>query len=837
MSQEAHRISSWFETHRFDMSGNGNWFLGGEPNTICVDSAENASIKVLIARLSAYHDVARGITHSFLYQLAASVKNSFVDLAFYPGEKDEKLMVEHNIPIWTGTTSKLPPMEFDLVAISNSVLQELVNLPAALHFSGIPLSRQDREKSGAPLVILGGSNSYNLSIIHGNSGDSLVDGVLIGDGEKTFPLIIEIVRECRGLARAEVLKQLREIVPGFYDPACYEQHFSNGGELTGIEASMDAPFPVKASRAACLGPSVEFSGGPILYDEDSAGASHLIVTAGCPSFCSFCKESWEQKPYRERPLEDLVENAAELKARMGLSEVALMSFNATTYTNIFQVVEKLDSFFDRVSIKSQRFDTVVIAPGLLDLQFESGKRSYTCAMEGISERLRILLQKNLSEKTILQGFSELIRRSMRQLKVFLILTGYEDESDLEDFTDFLHNLKRLLKEKSCTAAIMFSFACLFRPPHTPMQFAGPRMSLGKMNAMLERLVALIKNFGYDARISAGPTDAIFSEYLAYADRRHSPILIEASIEKGFRYRGDIHHSLCRFWQKALEKYSLKPLCDQEKTLETNFPWDDISTGISKQFLFENYSLLLSGQQKNSCISEPWGTGICSGCGACSTPSQVEVLNAVGPGINKVFKLPVRGKMNQCFIWFQVPEKWSFCGKKFLMAALARKLMLENPKLVRSFMRVVRIVPEFFAHGNAIAEVEFREPVDQLNVSPNDDIRDVRIVKMLKQKQLSEKDFWPIQIEYSCMDAISDISRKMDAILSKYRLKNHKQRKSEFLNWEISKGQAKKTGIENISLNENSGQIRLQLCRMPEIFLLNLLTEKSSLRVVNIADFS
>ena len=101
---------------------------------------------------------------------------------------------------------------------------------------------------------------------------------------------------------------------------------------------------------------------------------------------------------------------------------------------------ELGSHFDRVAIKSQRFDAVVNAPELLDLQFDAGKRTYTCAMEGISDRLRMFLQKNLDEPTILRGIDLLMQRNMRQLKVFLILTGYEEKADFDEFRAFLDKI-------------------------------------------------------------------------------------------------------------------------------------------------------------------------------------------------------------------------------------------------------------------------------------------------------------------------------------------------------------------------------------------------------------
>jgi radical SAM superfamily enzyme YgiQ (UPF0313 family) len=805
----------WFEQHRHLLTGNGNWLQGGEPNCMPPDQAENAALKVLIARLSSYHDVARGITSAFLFQLAAAVDGCYVDMAFFPGDQDEKMLQKHQVPLWLGTSSKLSPVAFDIIAITNSVLQELVNLPAALHYSGIPLTAEGRAAENSPLLIVGGSNSYNLSILFGESGNGLVDGVLVGDGEMAFAEIIELVKKMGKMPRSLVLKALREQVPGFYAPQSYRQHFDEQGNLLRIQALDGAPMPVKARKDSFAGPV--FTGGPILYDEEAAGASHLLMTAGCPSFCSFCKESWEQKPYREKELPKLLAAAKQLKASMGLSELALMSFNATTYTGIFSLVQQLNRLFDRVSIKSQRFDTIVNAPELLELQFDAGKRTYTCAMEGVSERIRTLLQKNLREEQILQGLEQLIRLNMRQLKVFLIVTGYENDADLSDFQHFLDRVKALGNNGKVN--ITFSFACLFRPPHTPLQFAEPRGSLEDLERLTGRLVDLVKKNGFDARISAGAADAFFSEFIAYADRRYTPILVEASIGRGFRYRGEVHAALYRFFVEEAARLSLPMPHLQSRDDFTPLPWDDIDTGVNRRFLFENFRQLQAGSENQACIRAPWGTGTCQGCGACPDAAEIARVTGSGPVTGAPFQLSSAARPVKSLIEFIVPRKWGRCGPAFIKAALARRLMLDNSGLIESFKRVSGLLPEFYACGHAIAEVEFFSAPEAIiagNVNPEEDI----LVLGRAKKMAWPDGFWPVELESHAGMASADFSRRIDALLSKYRLKHLKQRRSGELHWEINRGQARKCGIGKISLDEEKGYFKLVLVKMPELHLLN-----------------
>lgn len=829
-------MKEWFAANRHLMSANGVWFAGGEPGTTPAGQFLSSQVRVLIVRLSEYSEVAAGITHTYLYQMAAAIPGCFVDMAFLPPERDEKLMLAGKIPLLTGTNTKMPAAAFDIIAISNSVVQELLNLPAMLHFSGIPLSCAARSKAASPLLILGGSNSCVHSILHGptrqGADPGLVDAVLMGDGEKSLAAIIETVKNSAYQNRSELLKKLRDTVAGFYDPSAYTQNYAADGSLCSVTAAEGAPMPVKSNKAACRPGSETFTGGPLLYD--GAGSSHVVVSAGCPSFCSFCKESWEQKPYRENSATTVIDSARALKANLGLREISLMTFNANTCSDIFLLVEKLGGMFDRVAIKSQRFDAVVNSPELLDLQFEAGKRTYTCAMEGISERLRTLLQKNLDEKTILSGIELLLQRNVRQMKVFLIVTGYEHQNDMDEFRAFLDRLRGRCEAASGRPRLTFSFATLFRAPQTPMQFAPPRENEDALAGLLKKLAAIVTTAGFEARISSGPEDAIVSEYIAFADRRHTPVLVEASVDAGLRYRGEISRRVLDFWRSGLKKLDLKPLCERPRDLQTVFPWDDVDTGVSRQFLWHVWQNLQAGKEIRACIAQPWGNAGCSGCGACSSSDEIAFLTRMGPPADPTSKLrlPAKTVKRQHWLLFSIPEKWAFCSREFIKAAMARRLLLDHPELIDGFIRVELLEPDFFSWGQALASVSFGEDVSfklKTGVTTDDDIAFIRFV--VSGKKAVETAF-PVLLEASgagCPPE-SSLARDIDAILTKHSLKNQKQRHNGWLNWQIAAGQARKAGIEKISLNETNGDLRLNLIRWPELFMLNRLAFGRSFKV-------
>ncbi len=832
---DSERIRKWFCENRHRLTQKGVWFQGEEPGTMPASAFAESRLRVLLVRLSSYATVASGITTSFLYQLASSVEGCFVDMAFMPPPADEKLMRQGDIPLITGTTSKRPAKDFDVIAFSNSVLQELINLPAMLAHSDIALSFHRRRLAGDPLIILGGSNSCTHSALHGignaaGEDEGLVDGVLMGDGEQVLPLTLQVIRDNLQSGSDAVLKKMAETVPGLYLPQNYEQRFDSQGQLSVVVAQNQTCMPVKANKTSCMPDSPTFCEGPLLYNDSMS--SHVLLTAGCPSFCSFCKESWEQKPYRETSLEKAFAAAMKLKAGLGLSEIALMTFNANTYSDIFFLVDRLKVVFARVAIKSQRFDAVVHSPQLLDMQFDAGKRTYTCAMEGVSERMRTLLQKNLSERMILQGISSLIARDMRQMKVFIIITGYENADDFAEFRAFLDKIKQAGSGKKSSPRMVFSFAVLFRAPHTPMQFAPVRKSANTLRKLSDTYVEAVREAGYEARVSAGPEDALVSELIAYADRRLTSILVKASVEKGFRYHGEIERSLLDFFEQSMKQQGLQSLSRQVIAAETTLPWDDVDTGVSKEFLFKVWDSLEKQQQIAACIAPPWGSGECQGCRACASPEEIARVNRLGPDPAQAFARSRPSRNSIVKVIFRIPEKWAFCERDFIKAALARRLMLDNADLVEPFVRVVSLQPEFFSYGLALAELEFTVVPKPVSLN-HDNPEDISIMKLLSSQTVAKNAPFPVVLQAHCRRSPEMVAREIDNILVKQKLKNLKQRHNGWLNWQINAGQAKKAGIEKASLNENEGILRLTLIRWPELHLLNSMLSGSAPEIISL----
>ena len=288
------------------------------------------------------------------------------------------------------------------------------------------------------------------------------------------------------MTKAEILNACHGKVDGFYEPDKYEHQYKvvvQKPETAGKTSSQHevclldivpkephVPFPVKSAIVYDLDQARTMESGPVWYEEESLGTGSVQISNGCPCFCAFCAESWERKPYRERSLSKLLEALRSAKAHQGLDTINFLSFNFNTHAELYPMILSFYEEMANVSLKSQRFDLLSADRFLAEVQQIIGKTTVSCGMEGISERMRRCLHKNLTEEQIYKACEFLFERGIRELKIFLIGTGLEQAEDFGEFGRFVKRLADLKSMSDSKVRIIFSLTPLYYPPHTPLQY-------------------------------------------------------------------------------------------------------------------------------------------------------------------------------------------------------------------------------------------------------------------------------------------------------------------------------------------------------------------------------
>jgi radical SAM superfamily enzyme YgiQ (UPF0313 family) len=664
--------SLWYHQHYHELSGSGLWLRGGELNALSADEYDKRPFRVLISRLSTAFDTAESITHRVLYQIARSAHDVFPDVAFLPPPGDGEIMKRDNVPWLLGTNTKKGPQDFDLVALSNSIVQELVNIIPVLKASGIPIDKNERlADASLPLIILGGANALSTSLLwHDNPP---VDGIFVGESPEMIRRLFELCAggKSAGLPKQRILDSLRT-VPGFFEPDELRPVTKHRNDLPAT-AELPPDFP-----AGVL--------------DNQPGRGVLQISEGCPCFCSFCSESWGRKPYREAGLQQLITRAREMKKSMGLDRIDLYSFNFNMHSQLYPLLWELTGMFKTVGLKSQRFDYLAHDPGMLDIEHVAGKSSVTCGLEGISPRLRRYLQKALDEADLRKSLALMFEAPLRELKMFLLATGREQDEDFDEFRSLLDFIASLREKSGRSPRIIFSVTPLVRFPWTPLEFDDAPTG-EQLKPIISRIHAVANSRGFEVRLAMDPAEYELSQMLARArDPRIMQALIAATAQSGFVYYREIPAGFVQAFKQALEerKITWQELLKGHSPDDTSIPWAAINPGVSRDFLERRYRDALNALDNGYCLGMPGSAGTCAGCGACEPGEVRERIVAprdrspYSPRQLKERIAGLRGHETDVRLVFDVAENARGLPRRAAGAALAAALMRTEPALVEAY---------------------------------------------------------------------------------------------------------------------------------------------------------
>ncbi|MCX6348868.1 MAG: radical SAM protein [Candidatus Aureabacteria bacterium] len=647
-------------------------FLPRNNPTFRNPSFEKADGKILIVRLSPFRDVEASLPHHFLFQEARrAFPKGYVDLSFFPPAGDRERFDRDGIPYLFGLQSLRSASAFEIVLISKSCLLELINLPLLLLRSDLPLWSRERNDRH-PLILLGGSNASATRTIVVEGGESFCDGIFFGEGEEQTGALLKSLKESRGKDRRRRLQEAAARVPGFW---------AAGG------------FPEKPLGKAIV--SSPESAHPILdypvINGEEADTARLPISRGCPSFCSFCFEGYDRRPYREIPGDQVLAAARALKRASGARTLEAMSFTFNAHRDIFDLLLGLNAVFSQVGFKSQRPDLLCGRPGLIEAEVLAGKRSFTLGIEGVSERLRAFLRKSLSLAAIEKVLRELWKQPIREIKLFYLLTGHEREEDLKEFREFLADLAETRRRLNPGTRVIFSFGYLVRMPGTPLRHDRLFLEPGEWKGIVGEVFAACAAFGWEARLAMEWEEYCVSQVLALGDGRLSEVLVEFS-RRGWCYDGVVSKG---YWP-ALRRW-----------LETKRMWNGVFLGekgpdyfppsflpfsrLAGGFLYREYLRSRSGTDGGNCLGGE-KPGNCVDCGACDGDNRARITaprDYASPGsgyfVRLVSLMKEKARIKPLFFRAHLGREFAGLAPAAVSAGLLRAIFSSRPDLAETIL--------------------------------------------------------------------------------------------------------------------------------------------------------
>jgi len=630
----------------------------------------DADFRALIVRLSPFRDVDRSMPHLFLFQaVRRALPGAYIDVAFFPPQHDRERLLAADVPLLVGTQSWRDVEDFDVVLVSNAYALELINLPYLLHNAGVPLLAGARDATYPP-VILGGSNALAAQAIVTPTGDCVADALFFGEGEREVGTLVRALRDGVTFPKRERLLRAAEQVTGLW--------VANG------------PSDQQVSKAVCADPQVSdlLTAYPLL-DSAEAGTAKLQVNFGCPAFCAFCFEGYDRKPYREVALDDVLAAARRIKQRQGPVEIDLYSFNFNTHADILALLLELNRLFDRVSFKSQRVDVLATLPELLEAEVVADKRSFTLGIEGISHRMRAFLHKSLADAEIDGVLARLMRRKIREIKLFYILTGHETRADLDEFRRFVSGLKALRRRTHRGVRVIFSFGLLVRMPFTPLRYDRLFLDATEWRQVVGPVKSACETNGFEFRMAVPWDEYAASQVLALGGYwLHEPVLELAT--QGHCYDVNLtpgYWDALRAWMAAHDHWNAAFL--GEKPPEYPFALDFVYSGVTSRFLYAQYLRARDGIDAGYCLGSR-----CLACGACSDAAQREAIvghamRRPGSGYLRELEAVMRAKwrLTPVYARVRVPPEAAGADPAWLNAWLMRAILDRHPELADNLLSV------------------------------------------------------------------------------------------------------------------------------------------------------
>jgi len=379
-------------------------YIGGEWNSIV---KEHADVRFALLFPDVYEIGMSHLGSRILYHVLNEAEGVACERAFAPWPDLEQVLREEHEPLFSLET-KRSLKDFDILGFSLLYEMCYTNILQMLDLSGVALLAKDRLESD-PLVVCGGPCVCNPTPIA-----AFMDAVLIGDGEEIVLDLVNAVRRAKaeGKSKAELLQELSQI-RGIYVPSLKTEQTT---VVRRIVRDLDAaPFTGK--------PIVPYLN--IVHDRVA-----LEVMRGCTRGCRFCQAGYIYRPIRERKSETVMELAREQIGCTGYDEVSLLSLSTGDYSEVHklvpQIIREMEAGKVSVSLPSLRVDSELAND--LSVMQTVRKAGLTFAPEAGTQRLRDVINKNVTEEDILRATQDAFSAGWSSVKLYFMI-GLPTETD------------------------------------------------------------------------------------------------------------------------------------------------------------------------------------------------------------------------------------------------------------------------------------------------------------------------------------------------------------------------------------------------------------------------
>ena len=558
-------------------------YTGGEWGEIKKD-LKDVRLRIAFCFPDTYEIGMSNVGMRILYGVMNRMDGVWCERVFAPWGDMETAMRANDLPLWA-LESQSPVKDFDMIAFTIGYEMAYSNILNMLDLAGVPLHAKDRHDL-KNIVFAGGVCAFNPEPLA-----DFIDFFSLGEGEDITVEIVSLydLAKAEGWSKALFLEEVAKI-PGVYVPSFYQHEYNEDGTLKAIVPREGAPAKITKRIVEDLDNAYYPTKMIVPSTEIVHDRANLEVFRGCIRGCRFCQAGFSCRPVRKKSPEVLYRQAVEMLEDSGNNEITISSLSTSDYRGLKELTDMLIPYCAdqkiNLSVPSLRADN--FSRELMEKLQTVRKSGLTFAPEAGTQRLRDVINKNLTEDEILNTCAQAFSGGWNNVKLYFML-GLPTETD-EDVLGIAELVYKVIQTWKANASnkkrglrVHVATAYFVPKPHTPFQWEKqitPQEYLRRCKLLKSHFYSKSIEYDYHAP-DLSRLEAVF----ARGDRRVGPV-IEQAMRNGARLDGWDEYFNYAKWYDAFREcgidedfYTTRGYGEEEI-----LPWDTIDVGVSKRFL-------------------------------------------------------------------------------------------------------------------------------------------------------------------------------------------------------------------------------------------------------------